>query len=822
MRIAIVSLAILCCPIIYGQSLPGGTYQPVRERTIDILHCKAELEFEFWNNKVSGEAVISLTPLKPLDSLSLDAIGLNVRSVADSRRNAPLLFRSERKSLVVRLPKTLGLGETLAVAIAYDAVPRAGMYFHLDQSTQKYFVHTYGEGGLHANWLPIYNDVNDKFSSEMIVTVPPPYTVISNGKLIGTIMKREGFTTYHYLQTLPHSNYLISVYVGDFQKGSLTPASGSIPVDFWVPQGRVSEGAYAFRNTTKMVEFFSRKFDYPYPWDKYDQIAVPDYSIGAMEHTGVTGLRDYILRDSTAPDNAGPPNFDEYHTDWSAEALISHELAHHWFGNNVTCRSLGNIWLNESFASYLMMLWDEEREGRDQLHFAVHLAKKHYLAYVHNAKTIRPLEYHYYDDPDIIFNEEHTYLKGAVVLHMMRSVLGDDGFFRSLSHYLKKHQYSNVVSDDLLIAIQEVSGRNIEWFFKDWVTGAGHPLLKVNYTYVPLRKVIDLAISQVQPLVKGQGLFTLPLTVTIATRQGTRKERVMVKGASAQFLLACDDTPLMVSVDGEGELVAELLFEKGIEELIYQSTHDALPGRFWAMRELASRHPADERTVATLSAIIASPRHWPDAAEAAELLGLVRTDAALQASRNALQANDYRIRKGAVIGLRRFGPAAAPILREAVLNDSHTDVAGAALVALARVDRKLDIGFVRRQMSRPSWYSGMTIASLQALAELKNSAAVSALKPYLSPSYNQYVRAAALDAWKACAPSDKDLHAQLAALARKASLRLQQQAITMLGELYVQEGIPVLEEIVRLNYDRNLTVGASAALEKIKRVHSRE
>ncbi len=202
------------------------------------------------------------------------------------------------------------------------------------------------------------------------------------------------------------------------------------------------------------------------------------------------------------------------------------------------------------------------------------------------------------------------------------------------------------------------------------------------------------------------------------------------------------------------------------------------------------------------------------------MLGQVRTDAALQAARTALQVNDYRIRKGAVIGLRRFGPAAAPILREVVLNDPHSDVAGTALVALARVDRKLDIGFVRQQMSRTSWYSSMTIASLRALAELKNPAAVSALKPYLSPSYNQYVRAAALDAWKACAPSDKDLHTQLIALARKASLRLQQQAIAMLGDLYVQEGIPVLEEIVRLDFDQNLTVGASASLAKIGRIHS--
>ncbi|HET6271751.1 MAG TPA: M1 family aminopeptidase [Bacteroidota bacterium] len=806
-----------------AQRLPKGKLNPIRERTFDVLHYKANLEFEFAKGQVFGEATITFVPLRQIDSISLDAYYLSIKSVRDEKMNSSLPFRSGDKSVNIRFPKTKSVGDTIRMSIVYNAIPRAGMYFHSDPGNpQKYIVDTYGEGGLHANWLPIYNDVNDKFSTEMLITVPPPYTVISNGKLIETIMKGEGFTTYHWLQTLPHSNYLIALYVGDFEEGKLAPAFGTIPISYWVPRGRLNEGAYAFRNTTKMVEFFSGRFNYRYPWDKYDQIAVPDYSIGAMEHTGVTGHRACVLRDSTAPLDFGPPDFTQYSGDWSAEATISHELAHHWFGDNLTCRNLSYIWLNESFASYCMMLWDEKSVGRDQLLFDVQLAKKHYLNYVKKEHTIRPLEYQNFDNPDIIYNEEHTYLKGAIILHSLRTVLGDEQFFRAMSYYLHKHEFGNVVSDDLKIAIQEATGENIDWFFKQWITGAGHPQLEVSYKFVPERKCIDLSVKQVQPIVEGQGLFTFPVVVTIATRDKTWNEKVLVKEESVHFVLKCDEKPLMVSFDGEGSLVAEASFEKEVDELAYQATHDALPGRLWSMRQLAEKFPTDEATLETLSNIISTPIFWADAAEAAGLLGDVRTDATMKTTRQALASPDYRVRKSAVLGMTTFGGAAKDMLQEIVQNDSHADVVATAIVALAKVDKKLDIHAIEKQIARKAWYDEMAIACLKAFAELKNPAAVGMIRQYAGGSYNQYVREAAIFAWSECSPGDKDLHKMLCELARKATLRLQQKAIDLLGDLYAMDGVPTLEELVKLDFDANVTADAKDALEKIRRVHTRD
>ena len=413
-----------------AQRLPEGAYHGNRARSYDLIHYKADLSFDFEKQMVFGMATIRLSPLREIQSFALDAIRLHVKSVKEAGKNSALAFETNNHALRIELPQARTPRDTFAVIVDYDCTPEAGMYFVRDPKDQKqYFLHTYGEDGLLANWLPIYNDVNDKFSTEMLVTVPEPYTVVSNGVLVEKKKQPDGRTTFHWLQKLPHSNYLISIYAGDFEKGELRPAFGQIPMAYWVPRGRLAEGAYAFRNTTRMVEFFSKRFNYTYAWDKYDQIVIPDYAIGAMEHTGITGHQASVLRDEKAPLDSSPA-LEHYADPWSAEAIISHELAHHWFGDLLTCRNLSYIWLNESFASYLMMLWDEESLGKDQLLFDVQLAKDRYFEYVRTAHVIRPLEYHYFDDANTIYNTEHTYFKGAVVLHTLRKILGDEAFFR--------------------------------------------------------------------------------------------------------------------------------------------------------------------------------------------------------------------------------------------------------------------------------------------------------------------------------------------------------------------------------------------------------
>ena len=812
---------LLCVPPVKAQRLPAGAYHADRERMIDIIHYAADLRLNFPDNIVNGKAVITLCPLRVLDTVSLDSWHLKIQEVRDVALNRPLRFRSGSRRLDIILPSARGPADTFAVRITYTCSPRAGMYMQKDRDRAGFwYAYTYGEGGLHANWLPIYNDVNDKFSTEMSVTVPRGYMAISNGRLLDSVRQVDGQMRFHWRQDLPHSNYLLALYVGNFEESTLAPAFGAIPLSVWLPRGRVAESQTVFSTTTRMVEFFSRKFSYRYPWDKYDQVVVPDYSIGAMEHTGITGHRDAMLRDSGAPDDAGPPSFTDYGNAWTTESIISHELAHHWFGDNLTCRNLSTIWLNESFASYLMMLWDEESAGRDQLLYDVQYAMDQYLEYVRDEHIIRPLEYHFFDSQDAIYNEQTTYLKGAAVLHMLRYVLGDAEFFRALSYYLRTHEFSNVISGDLKIAIEESTGKNLDWFFDQWVTGGGHPVFEVSYTYLPGKKAIDLSVSQVQPIVEGQGYFTLPVPITIVTDTETRTDKIWVRGENDHFLLPSRGEPRMVSFDGAGNVVAEVRFDKRASELQYQAAHDSLPGRRWAMRQMARRYPALDATRTTLEAHIASASHWSDAAEAARLLGSLNTEAAERGVAKALQSSDYRVRKAAVLGLRQMNlKGAGQLLQDVIRSDGSMDVVGTALMVMAQRDQRIDPALVSAQCARRSWYDELIIASLQA-CEVARDARLSALaRKYTGPDYNQHVREAALSAWAACAPEDRELHRILVTSASASTRIVQLKAIQLLGSLALQDGSTVLQGIVEDDFDPDMTLAAKTALEAIGRVY---
>ena len=807
-----------------AQKLPTGAYHADRERSFDIIHYKAHLNLDLPAKRVNGEATITLIPLGMIDTVSLDAWHLNIRAVRDARRGTPLGFRSGKRLLNIAMPVKLGPGDTLMLTVRYECTPRAGMYFANDQRHPgEWLAYTYGEGGLHANWLPIYNDVNDKFTTEMVITVATPNKVLSNGALLDETKLSNGQVRYHWRQDLPHSNYLIALYVGDFEEGKLQPAFGSIPLSYWVPRGRLGEGASVFSTTTKMVEFFSQRFSYRYPWVKYDQVAIPDYAIGAMEHTGITGHRDCVLRESGAPLDFGPPRFTEYSTPWTAEATISHELAHHWFGDNLTCRNLSEIWLNESFASYLMMLWDEESVGVQQLQFDVQLALRHYLDYVKVKHVIRSQEYHYFDNPDVIYNEETTYLKGAIVLHMLRSVLGDEAFFSGLSYYLHKHEFSNVGSNDLKIALEESTGKNLDWFFDQWVTGGGHPVLEVSYNYLPAQKLIDLTVKQVQPLVTGQGLFSLPATVTIVTSSKGYTKKIQVRREEEHFLLPANERPLMVSFDGAGNLVADIRFEKDVNELQYQAIHDSLPGRLRALRQIAIRYPGSAVTLKTLEESLAQPHFWADAAEAAELLGTVRSPAAEALIAKVLKFNDYRVRKAAVLGLERPGTKGAEqMLLDVVRTDPSSDVVATAIVVLAKRKYPMDADFLKSQLARKSWYDGITIACLTAIEELKAAGHVPLLKKFVEPSYNQSVREAALSAWAVCAPDDLQLHKALASLAESGPRVIQLKAIELLGTVGAMEYMSILKTMMEADFDADMTAAAKKSAESLERIMNAE
>ncbi|HLE57147.1 MAG TPA: HEAT repeat domain-containing protein, partial [Rhodothermia bacterium] len=455
--------------------------------------------------------------------------------------------------------------------------------------------------------------------------------------------------------------------------------------------------------------------------------------------------------------------------------------------------------------------------GKEYMQFKVWQAVRKYLRYVKEKHIIRPMEYRRYDTLDEIYNEEHTYLKGGAVLHMLRWILGDQDFFRSLSYYLHKHEFSNVESSDLQIAIEEATGKNLSWFFDQWVYGAGHPRFEVSYRYHQDRKALDLTVNQTQPLVEGQGIFKLPVEVRIDTNSKTVCDTVWVENKTDHFTFSIDEKPRMVSFDGHGMLVCELVFDKKIAELTYQVQHDALPGRLWALRQLVRNYPGSPATLEAIRTVLVGVGSWWLKAEAALQLGNIHSLTGEQLLIDQLKANDYHVRKAAVIALgSHYTVTASSALRRAVESDPQTDVASAAIVSLATVDSSLAPSFLRVQMSRQSWYEELRIASLKAVEILASEKFVPLVKEYASLEHKMAVREQALIAWAACAPSDPALTDALIASARSEILHVRKKAIELLGRLKPERALPALIELSRRDGDGDIRKGAEDAAEEIQ------
>ena len=806
---------------LHAQHLPTGAYRPNREHSYDIVHYKADINIDWVNKKIIGESTILVRQLRAGAVITLDAYWLDVQSVRELPSNKELKHSQLTEStLTIFFERVLKETDTVSIVIRYSAAPTAGLYFVDVPSgnTMTPSIFTYGEGGIHANWLPIYNDVNDKFSSEMVVTVEKQYEAISNGTLLSTDNNRDGTRTFHWSQSLPHSNYLLALFVGEYVPVKLRPAFGSIPLTAWTPAGTEEEAKYVFSRTPEMIEFFSNRFNYRYPWDKYDQVAAFDYAIGAMENTSITGHNDRILR-LPGQTEAFNPDFDYHYTNWTQETLVSHELAHHWFGDNLTCRSLASIWLNESFASYLMMLWDEHRLGTEYFQSQTWLALQQYLNYVRTQHIIRPLEYRYFDTRAQIYNNETTYLKGAVVLNMLRWVLGDEEYFKAMGYYLKKHQFSNVESSDFKTAIEESTGRNLGWFFDQWVYGGGHPVFEVRSQYLSDRKKVEVVVSQVQPIVEGQGIFVLPAEIRIDVKGETTRRVVWIENETDVFYFDAEAEPSLVSFDGRGALVCELSFDKGIHELLYQVFNDDLPGRFRALHQLVERYPTHIMTAGALRPILEGNSHWTLKAEATLLLRNIHTPESDTLLVSQLTSKEHHIRKAAVVALgSRFFSAAEQALRRIADSDANDDVAATALVSLSKIGARLSVEYLKQYQNKKSWYDVKRIAALKAMENMGNPVYLELVKPYASFRHHYAIRQQALNSWAALAPTDPQFIESLMMFAKKDILPVRTTAMTLLGKLKIQRALPVLEEIAKKNGDSDIRKFATDAMEEIQRV----
>jgi len=548
------------------------------DRVVDVEHLALDLLLDLDGGRVEGTASHRVRPLRDgLRQLSFHQVGLAITEVTVDGAAAPFHLSEEKVS--VTLPEGMTREQSVQLVFTYSAQPDVGLHFRgPGRDSPDTYPELWSQGEAEDNrfWFPTFDFPRERFTYEGRFTAQSDLTVISNGKLVSRqdATGRPGYSTWHY-SFGDHSlvSYLVMVSAAPYRQWS--DKWRDVPLHFF-GAGDADEGSMRrlLGRTGEMMELFSRLTGTDYPYSVYSQITVQRFIYTGMENSTATVLDRRLL---------GPERSAEF-KDWG-ESVVAHELAHQWFGDLLTCRTWRHLWLNEGFATFFAALWMEQSRGPE---YAARRLRKRYAGVMAADKSAaRPLVQRFYNSKDGQ-RPANPYAKGASLLQMLRTMLGDDVFFRGISRYVREHRGQLVQSIDFQRAMEEESGMYLDWFFDQWAYLGGHPDLEISHSYDAEAATLRVTVRQRQ---KAAGLvptFTLPIDIEIATDAGSRVERLWLDGPEASLQLDVASPPRYVAADPRGGLLAKLEQKQSAEQWLAQLGSD------WPyVQELALRGLAD-------------------------------------------------------------------------------------------------------------------------------------------------------------------------------------------------------------------------------------
>jgi aminopeptidase N len=766
---------------------PDAPDQPPRDRTFRLHHVRLDVTVDDEARTISGSATHRLSPINDgLREITLDAAELTIRGIESDGK--ALEWEAHGEVLSIRLPRARKAGEPFEIRIRYEAKPRKGLYFvGPDKAYPKRarIAWTQGEDQDNRYWFPSYDYPNQRFTSEVVATVDARYEALSNGRLVKvTEDKRRGTKTFHWSLEKPHSNYLIALAVGSFDSKEWD--ADGVPVQAYVPKGMGGFLERCFHNVPDMVRYFSKVTGLPYPWPRYAQVCVPEFVVGGMENTSITLLYEYCLTDEKA------------HDDYRPEPLLAHELAHQWFGDWLTTKSWGHVWLNESFATYFDILWHEHFFGPDEALMRREDDRSNYLEEAREEYQ-RPIVTHRFLEPSDLF-DRHTYEKGGQVLHMMRNELGDELWWKAIRHYVAKHGSQNVETSDFKIAIEEATGRNLDVFFDQWIHRAGHPELEVSWSWDEKTGQAALKVKQTQEVKDPVPPFKLNVDVELRSGERTTRERLRIEKAEEVFHVDAAKRPDAVLFDPDNVILKRLTFKKERDEFLWILSHaDAAWPRIEACQGLGT-FLADDGVVDGLGKALTKDPFWGVRRAAASALGEITSPAARDALLDGVKDADSRVRRGVYRALGKFrgDDSAFKALSKAYADDGWYYPMAAAALALAETRDGKAFETIVKGMDRPSQAEILTRSAAMALANLRDERGLAVLKDQTARGKPELVRFSA--AWalgKLAGYHDKrrdDVLEHLASLFRDPNYRARFGAALGLRDLGYPKGIGELEK----------------------------
>lgn len=783
----IASEALLILLLVAATSTALRADEPyARSKDYDLQHSRVALKFDVEHRKVIGD--VTHTVVLYRDSLSriwFDSVGLTIESVTLNKKSAK--FEATDSRLYVTLPAGAHAGDKYDIQIKYSGKPRKGLYFILpDKNYPKRPLQIWSQGESEDTryYLPTYDYPNDRLTTETILTVPAEWYTISNGKLVGVTSAENGLRTWTWRESVPSSTYLFTVVAGEFAEAKDTWRN--IPVTYYAPSDRGDRLLPNYSRTPAMMELFSTRLGVDYPWEKYAQVMVDDFVAGGMENSSATTNTASSLRNSKLL-----PEYAE-----GEDPLISHELGHQWFGDLVTTKDWGNIWLNEGFATFMETLWIEGHFGKDQADYDRWEGSRGWFAstqlYTH------PIVRHDFDDSGEF--DGNAYDKGGWVLHMLRTQLGDPAFFAGLKHYLEVNRGKNVMTSDLTKAIEEATHTNVDQFFDQWVYGAGAPKFEVTSVYNADQKQVALTVKQTQKPECNVGIFRVPVSVEITNAGGPKLYPIQITKDSETFTLPSSSAPQMVLFDKGDHVLKSVSFRKEKAELFYQLKNAAdVPDRADAAVALGKMKD-DPEVVAALGQALNSDKFSGVQSTAAGALGDLGTPAAATELLNALntvQTPWVRAYIAQALGNFKDNKDVQAKLESVAKADVSFRARAAALQSLATLKAPAAYETLTAEVATDTPDDFVRNAALRAFGALGDDRAVPVLLEWSQPGKEIQSREAAIAAIARLDKSNKELTQKLAAYLSEQSFGIRYSTLFALGSRGDVSAIPALESLLQ-------------------------
>ena len=702
-------------------------FQSQPDFDLDVLHYEINLKINDHDKTFYGKTSIDFKVLKSkVDTVRFDTETFRVTRVEYD--TSSLSFVQADGSVMIMLDTPIYRDEERKYTIHYQSdgkiadpaeynmggvrVLGLGFFDQSEDNPALVQTHSFPEGARH--WFPSNDHPADKATSSIITTVRSDWKVLSNGVLNdkttnwkrlqnGMRIRTEGSgdsTTYRWDLDLPNSTYLYVMVAGPFEV--VQDYHGDIPMSYWVyPQDK--ENAHrSFHRTPEIMRFFEKEYGTPYPWPKMDQITIPGIGGGA-ESTTATILGEKTIHDEKAEK--------DYPSHW----LVAHEAAHQWWGDYITMGNWHHAWLNESFATYGEYLYSSYLYGKDESKINLWKKKQSYLNEYKNRYS-RPMVHPYWQYPNQNF-DSHIYPRGAAVLHMLRQIVGDKTFKEFQEVFLNKYAYGNPVTDDLIKVVNEVSEKDLTWFFKQWVLSAGHPQLDIKTEWKG--DELTVHINQTQIGRKTPTKYYLSTTIAFFYKNEIVKKEIIIDRKRSIHRFKMKKEPLFVRFDPENDLLVEVNQNYSYNGLLSQLKRDNVIGRMEASKALKA-YLEDPKTIRALKRSAVHDRSW-----------FVRK-AALESVAREMSSKDFLIafirekhsqpRRVIVSKMSKYFPADAVRLIRKYLDTDESYIVQAEMIRqLGRVGDESDIEKIEFYNKQWSPRKILRNASVKALAELKGN-----------------------------------------------------------------------------------------------------